>query len=83
MSEVNDVNKQNESQDWNEFVNPILKALPPSGIRRFFDLVSEMKDVVSLGVGEPDFVTPRQIIDACVRSLDNGQTGYTSNQGML
>ena len=83
MSEVFDVREQSQIQDWSEFVNPILKALPPSGIRRFFDLVSEMKDVVSLGVGEPDFVTPRQIIDACIRSLDNGQTGYTSNQGML
>ncbi|WP_066634097.1 aminotransferase class I/II-fold pyridoxal phosphate-dependent enzyme [Desulfolucanica intricata] len=73
-----------ENQEtWTDFINPTLRALPPSGIRRFFDLVTEMKDIISLGVGEPDFVTPQHIMDACIKSLELGQTGYTSNQGTL
>lgn len=64
-------------------ISHIVKSIPASGIRRFFDVVSQMKDVVSLGVGEPDFVTPQRIRDACVRSLDEGRTGYTSNYGLL
>jgi aminotransferase len=60
------------------------RAIPPSGIRRFFDLVSASKgkDVISLGVGEPDFVTPWRIRDAAVYSLEKGKTQYTSNAGM-
>jgi aminotransferase len=57
--------------------------MPPSGIRKFFDIVSEMKDAISLGVGEPDFVTPGHIRDAAVQSLRVGQTHYTSNWGLL
>ena len=57
--------------------------LPSSGIRRFFDIVAQMKDVISLGVGEPDFVTPWSIREAAIYSLEHGQTTYTSNYGLL
>jgi aminotransferase len=60
-----------------------VRAVPPSGIRRFFDVVATMPDVISLGVGEPDFTTPAQIIDAGVASLRAGRTHYTSNFGTL
>ncbi len=66
-----------------QWVNPTIAALPPSGIRRFFDLVSEMNGVVSLGVGEPDFVTPWRIREAGVYALEKGYTMYTSNYGLL
>ena len=69
--------------NWQERINPVVRDLPPSGIRRFFDLVSEMKGIISLGVGEPDFVTPWHIREACVYSLEKGYTMYTSNQGLL
>jgi aminotransferase len=65
------------------WVAPTIKALPKSGIRRFFDLVSEMKGVISLGVGEPDFVTPWHIRDAAIYSLEKGYTMYSSNYGLL
>jgi aminotransferase len=64
-------------------IAPAVRGMPPSGIRRFFDLVSEMSDVISLGVGEPDFVTPWQIREAAIDSLHRGQTMYTSNRGLL
>jgi len=57
--------------------------VPASGIRRFFDIAAEMPDVISLGIGEPDFVTPAAIRAAGERSLDQGHTGYTSNSGLL
>jgi aminotransferase len=57
--------------------------LKPSGIRKFFDIVATMHDVISLGIGEPDFTTPRPILDAGIRSLENGDTHYTSNAGIL
>ncbi len=57
--------------------------LKPSGIRKFFDIVATMKDVISLGIGEPDFTTPKPILDAGVRSLTNGETHYTSNSGKI
>ena len=57
-------------------------AMKPSGIRRFFDIVSEMEDVVSLGVGEPDFDTPWAIRDEGIYSLEKGRTFYTSNSGL-
>jgi aminotransferase len=57
--------------------------LKPSGIRKFFDIVATMKDVISLGIGEPDFTTPKPILDAGVQSLHNGETHYTSNHGKL
>jgi aminotransferase len=57
--------------------------VPPSGIRRFFDIAATMPDVISLGIGEPDFVTPAAIRAAGARSLDEGRTAYTSNSGLL
>ena len=58
-----------------------VRAVPPSGIRRFFDILATMDDVISLGVGEPDFDTPERIVAAGVRSLHAGRTHYTSNYG--
>jgi aminotransferase len=58
-------------------------AVPPSGIRRFFDILATMDDVISLGVGEPDFDTPREIVEAGVESLREGRTHYTSNFGTI
>jgi aminotransferase len=58
-----------------------VRAVPPSGIRRFFDIAATMDDVISLGVGEPDFDTPREIVEAGVESLREGRTHYTSNYG--
>src|SRR5207342_678057 len=60
-----------------------VQAVPPSGIRRFFDIAATMDDVISLGVGEPDFDTPRAIVEAGVESLREGRTHYTSNFGTL
>ena len=66
-----------------ERISAVVRSLPPSGIRRFFDLVAEMKGVVSLGVGEPDFVTPQHVRDMAMYSLEQGYTSYTSNFGLL
>ena len=60
-----------------------VRAVPPSGIRKFFDVIATMPDVISLGVGEPDFSTPPQIVEEGVRSLRSGRTHYTSNYGTL
>src|ERR671935_2824629 len=60
-----------------------VRAVPASGIRRFFDIINTMHDVISLGVGEPDFVTPLHIRQAGIRSLQEGYTSYTSNFGLL
>ncbi len=69
--------------NWAERVSPAVRAIPPSGIRRFFDIVAETKGVISLGVGEPDFVTPWHIRESCVYGLQQGYTAYTSNYGLL
>jgi len=66
-----------------KFVAEHVRQIPPSGIRKFFDLVLEMDGVISLGVGEPDFVTPWHIREACIYSLEKGTTSYTSNYGLL
>ncbi|MEA2676022.1 MAG: aminotransferase [Chloroflexota bacterium] len=60
-----------------------VRAVPASGIRKFFDVIATMPDVISLGVGEPDFTTPPQIVDEGVRSLRAGRTHYTSNYGTI
>lgn len=60
-----------------------IKNMPPSGIRKYFDMINEMEDVISLGVGEPDFVTPWNIIEAGVYSLEQGHTHYSSNAGFI
>src|ERR1044071_634986 len=62
-----------------ERISQRVAVVPPSGIRRFFDIAAQMPDVISLGIGEPDFVTPTAIRAAAVRSLDEGHTAYTSN----
>lgn len=64
-------------------VSERVRAVPPSGIRRFFDIAATMKDVISLGIGEPDFVTPPKISRAGVESIQSGDTKYTSNSGTL
>lgn len=64
-------------------VAQVVRDLPPSGIRAFFDLVLAMDDVVSLGVGEPDFVTPWTICESAIYALERGRTSYTSNWGLL
>jgi aminotransferase len=66
-----------------EFVSRRVQSIPASGIRRFFDLIGSMEGVISLGVGEPDFDTPRQLTEAAIRSLNEGRTHYTSNYGLL
>ena len=68
--------------NYEKFINPDIAAVPPSGIRRFFDIAATMKDAISLGVGEPDFVTPYHIRDAAINSLLDGETQYTGNRGM-
>lgn len=60
-----------------------VRSVPPSGIRKFFDVIATMPDVISLGVGEPDFTTPAQIVEEGVRSLRAGRTHYTSNYGTI
>ena len=65
------------------FINPRVAQVPPSGIRRFFDVAGTMKDAISLGVGEPDFVTPYHIRSAAIDSLLDGETQYTPNLGLL
>lgn len=70
-------------KDWTGKINPAVRNIPPSGIRKFFDMVAEIKGVISLGVGEPDFVTPWHIREACIYSLEKGYTMYTSNSGLL
>ena len=67
----------------NPFINPRVAQVPPSGIRRFFDIAGTMRDAISLGVGEPDFVTPYHIRSAAIDSLLDGETQYTPNRGLL
>ena len=64
-------------------VSRIADSIKPSGIRKFFDIVSEMPDAISLGVGEPDFETPWHIVDEGIYSLEKGKTFYTSNSGLM
>jgi aminotransferase len=65
------------------FISSRVAQTPPSGIRKFFDIAATMQDVISLGIGEPDFVTPASILKAGVASLERGETQYTSNSGTL
>jgi aminotransferase len=67
---------------YDKFINQAIAAVPPSGIRRFFDIAATMKDAISLGVGEPDFPTPWQIRKAGIQSLEDSKTRYTSNRGL-
>ena len=65
------------------FISNRVQQVPPSGIRRFFDIAASMENVISLGIGEPDFVTPKAILDAGIASLEAGHTHYTSNSGTM
>ncbi len=73
----------NDSKSLHDRLSKTVRELPKSGIRDFFDIVSSMKDVISLGVGEPDFTTPWHIRESSVYALEHGATGYTSNLGLL
>ncbi len=68
--------------DYSKFLNPEVCAIPPSGIRKFFDIANTMEGVISLGVGEPDFTTPWKIRQAGIASLEEGHTRYTANRGL-
>lgn len=66
-----------------KFISHRVQATPPSGIRKFFDIAATMENVISLGIGEPDFVTPQPILQAGIDSLKRGETAYTSNSGTI
>ena len=67
---------------WSEKLSTSVQSIAPSGIRKFFDIAAQMDDVISLGVGEPDFITPWSIRESCVYGLERGYTSYTANRGM-
>jgi aminotransferase len=69
--------------DYEKMLSKTVCEIKPSGIRKFFDLMSEMKDVISLTIGEPDFITPWHIREAAIESLEKGKTYYTSNAGTV
>lgn len=75
-------NVEKAKLDPTRFVSQRVNSVPPSGIRRFFDIAATMEDVISLGIGEPDFVTPRPILESGIQSLQRGETRYTSNSGI-
>lgn len=68
--------------DYGKLLSPVVQEIKPSGIRKFFDIANTMKDVISLGVGEPDFPTPWEIRKAGILSLEAGKTRYTANRGL-
>ena len=65
------------------YLSKTVVNLKASGIRKFFDIAATMDNVISLGIGEPDFTTPQPIIDAGIQAFHNGETHYTSNQGIM
>lgn len=69
--------------NYNEFLNPQILGIKPSGIRKYFSIAEEMEDVISLGVGEPDFFTPWHIRKTGIQTLENGKTRYTANAGLI
>lgn len=69
--------------NYDDIICKKVQNLKPSGIRKFFDIVAETPDAISLGVGEPDFVTPWEIRDAAIKSIQKGHTSYTSNWGLI
>lgn len=79
------IKNEEKQTSMNSYLSPLVRDIPPSGIRKFFDLVSASKDkdIISLGVGEPDFCTPWHVREACVYSLERGMTKYTSNAGLI
>ncbi|MBQ8249013.1 MAG: pyridoxal phosphate-dependent aminotransferase, partial [Clostridia bacterium] len=69
--------------DYSKILSATVQNVQPSGIRKFFDLLNDKKDVISLTVGEPDFLTPWHIREAGIESLQRGKTYYTSNDGII
>ena len=69
--------------NYEDVLSERVQSIQPSGIRRFFDLASEVEGVISLGVGEPDFSTPWHICDAAIYSIEIGKTHYTAHQGLF
>ncbi|MBQ7087241.1 MAG: aminotransferase class I/II-fold pyridoxal phosphate-dependent enzyme [Clostridia bacterium] len=69
--------------DYKKILNKRIQSVKPSGIRKFFDIAAQMENVISLGVGEPDFVTPEHIREAAKASMDAGKTAYTANYGLI
>ncbi len=67
---------------YERIINPVLANVRPSGIRKFFDIAGSMNDVISLGVGEPDFLTPYRVRSIAIKTLEKGRTRYTSNKGL-
>jgi aminotransferase len=65
------------------FISHRVQTVPPSGIRKYFDIAATMTDVISLGIGEPDFISPDEVVQSGIRSLQRGETHYTSNSGIL
>lgn len=69
--------------NFDDIISPVVSGIKPSGIRKFFDIANQMEDAISLGIGEPDFITPWHIRDAGIMSLEKGQTYYTANAGLI
>jgi len=69
--------------DYNNFLSKTSAELEPSGIRKFFDVAANMENVISFGIGEPDFITPWNIRDQAIAALQDGYTSYTVNAGLL
>jgi len=69
--------------DYSNILSKRVQEIKPSGIRKFFDIASEMDNVISLGVGEPDFKTPFSIRQAAIETLEKGRTKYSANAGLL
>lgn len=69
--------------NWENRISEVSKQLPPSGIRKIWEMALSMDNVLSLGVGEPDYAPPTKVLDACIASLERKETGYTSNAGLL
>lgn len=82
MSTMDQTTVRTPRNSMKDYLSPLVRNIPPSGIRKFFDLVSGSKDIISLGVGEPDFITPWHVREACVYSLEQGKTSYTHNAGL-
>lgn len=77
------IKEEERSTSMLSYLAPQARQIPPSGIRKFFDLAEGSKDIITLGVGEPDFCTPWHVREACVYSLERGKTKYTSNAGLI
>ena len=69
--------------DYNKLLNKVSREIKPSGIRKYFDIAATLDDVISLGIGEPDFYTPWPIRQAAIKALERGKTFYTSNSGLI